>query len=213
MKFCVLGLGRFGYQVATRLAENGMEVLGVDSSETIVASIRDNITQAICMQVHDETSLRSIGVDEMDTVIVAMGENFAGSVLITALLKKKLHIPQVITRAVNEIHRDILLLIGADQIVLPEREVGNSLADNLSLPFRVISRITRNFSISQLKAPALFVGKTLKKIGLTENYRINCVGVRKENDIVPVSKDYIVQEDDLMIIAGSNKDLAHVIAL
>ena len=210
MKFCVLGLGRFGYHVATRLAENGMEVLGVDSSEEIVASIRDNITQAICMRVHDEASLRSIGVDEMDTVIVAMGENFAGSILITALLKKKLAIPLVITRAVSEIHKEILLLIGADQIILPEREIGHSLADNLSLPFQVISRITKNFSISQVKAPQTFAGKTLKKIGLAENYGLNCLGIRRETDIVPVTKDYIVQEDDLMIVAGSNKNLENI---
>ncbi len=213
MKFCVLGLGRFGYQVATRLAENGMEVLGVDNSESIVASIRDQITQAICVQVHDEASLRSIGVDEMDTVIVAMGENFASSILITALLKKRLNIPVVITRAVNEIHRDILLLIGADQIVLPEREVGNSLADNLSLPFTVISRITKQFSIAQIKAPHPFIGKTLKKIGLLEQYRLNCIGVKKEGDIVPVNKEYIVHEDNILIVAGSNKDLTTVAKL
>ena len=100
MKFCVIGLGRFGYQVATALAENGMEVMAIESDEAIVASIRDAVTQAICMQVTDESSLRSVGVDEMDTVIVAMGENFAESILITALLKKRLLTKKVITRAV-----------------------------------------------------------------------------------------------------------------
>ena len=135
MKFCVIGLGRFGYQVATTLAENGMEVMGVDSNELIIASIRDQITQAICIQVSDAVSLRSIGVEEIDTIIVAMGENFAQSILITALLKKRLSIPLVITRAINEIHKEILLLIGADRVVLPEQEIGTKLAYNLSLPF------------------------------------------------------------------------------
>ncbi|MBI2774802.1 TrkA family potassium uptake protein [Candidatus Dependentiae bacterium] len=213
MKFCVLGLGRFGYHVATRLAENGMEVLGVDNNETIVASVRDSITQAICMQVHDEASLRSIGVDEMDAVIVAMGENFAGSILITALLKKRLNVPLVITRAVNEIHKEILLLIGADQIILPEREIGNSLADNLSLPFRVISRIAKNYSISQISAPEKFSGKTIKKIGLQENYHLNCIGIKKDGEIIPVDKDYVVQEGNLLVLAGLNKDLAVVAKL
>jgi trk system potassium uptake protein TrkA len=208
MKFCVLGLGRFGYHVATRLAENGMEVLGVDNNESIVASVRDSITQAICIQVHDEASLRSIGVDEMDTVIVAMGENFAASILITALLKKRLNVPLVITRAVNEIHKEILLLIGADQIILPEKEIGNSLADNLSLPFRVITRITKQFSISQINAPQRFLGKTIKKIGLLENYHLNCIGIKKDGDIITLDKDYIVQENDTLVLAGLNKDLA-----
>src|SRR5256885_2026701 len=103
MKFCVIGLGRFGYQVATGLAEHGMEVMAVDSNEAIVASIRDQVTHAVCMLVVDEVSLRSIGIDEMDTVIVATGENFAQAILITALLKKRLHVPHVIARAINEI--------------------------------------------------------------------------------------------------------------
>ena len=75
-----------------------------------------------------------MGVDEIDTVIVAMGENFAQSVLVTALLKKKLHIKQVIARAINSIHKDILEVVGADQVILPEQDVGIRLADNLSLP-------------------------------------------------------------------------------
>lgn len=208
MKFCVLGLGRFGYHVATTLAENGMEVLGVDSNEIIVASIRDLITQAVCMQVHDESSLKSIGIEEMDTVIVAMGENFAGSILITALLKKKLGIKQVITRAVSEIHKEILLLIGADQIILPEQEIGTRLADKLSLPFTVISRLNKKFAISRISVPQSFIGKTIKKIALHETYHVTCIGIEKNNEeVIPVNKDYLLTAHDYLIVAGSNKDL------
>src|SRR5579862_7229433 len=107
MKFCVIGLGRFGYQVATALAEHGMEVLAIDSNESIVDAIKDNVTQAICMRVRDETSLQSIGIEEMESVVVAMGDDFAESVLITALLKKRLKVPHVVARAIDEIHKEI----------------------------------------------------------------------------------------------------------
>ena len=117
MKFCVIGLGRFGYQVATVLSENGMEVLAIDSNESIVASIRDSVAHAIVMDVTDEASLRSVGVDEIDTVIVAMGEDTSESILITALLKKHLKTPYVITRAIDDIFNWILLLlVGADRM-------------------------------------------------------------------------------------------------
>ena len=96
MKFCVIGLGRFGYQVATVLSENGMEVLAIDSDESIVASIRDFVAHAIVMDVTDETSLRSVGVDEIDTVIVAMGENSTQSILITAYSKNILKHPMLL---------------------------------------------------------------------------------------------------------------------
>jgi trk system potassium uptake protein len=131
MKFCVIGLGRFGYQVATGLSEHGQEIMAIDSNEAIVASIRDQVTHAICMRVTDEASLRSVGIDEINTVIVATGENFAESILITALLKKHLHTPRVIARAINDIHQEILNLVGADEIILPEKEIGMRLADSL----------------------------------------------------------------------------------
>ncbi len=211
MKFCVIGLGRFGYQVAATLAENGMEVLGIDADETIVASIRDRITQAICMRATDEASLRSIGVDEMDVVIVAMGENFAQSVLVTALLKKKLHIPKVIARAINEIHKEILVLIGADQTVLPEQEIGRDLAEALSLPFMEHTRLSENFSISQLPAAKEFIGKTILELPFYDKYHVKCIGVKAGDQIAIVPLDYVIKQGDKLLFAG-NDDALEAIA-
>ena len=213
MKFCVIGLGRFGYQVAITLAENGMEVLGVNDDESVIASIRDLITHAVSLEITDEASLRSIGVDEMDTVIVAMGENFAQSVLITALLKKRLNIPLVISRAGNEIHKEILLLIGADQVVLPEQEIGVKLADNLSLPFSVLSRVTKNYSISQITAPSHFIGKKLDQLDLYNKYHVTCLGLKRDDQIAPIDTKYSIEEDDNLIFAGSNRDLEELAQL
>jgi trk system potassium uptake protein TrkA len=205
MKFGVIGLGRFGYHVATTLAENGMEVLAIDNNEAIVASIRDNVTQAICMRVNDESSLRSIGIDEMDTVIVAMGENFAQSVLVTALLKKHLHIKKVITRAISDIHKEILMLIGADQVILPEKEIGIRLADNLSSSFTDLIRLTPDFFISQITAPKKFVGKTVQELDLFTNYQVHCIGLKKGETITSLEPSYILNAQDKLICAG-NKD-------
>lgn len=213
MKFCVIGLGRFGYRLATTLADNGMEVLGIDSSESIVASIRDQITQAICLRVADEAALRSIGVEEMDTVIVAMGENFAQSILVTALLKKRLNIPTVITRAVSEIHREILKLIGADQVILPEQEVGMRLADSLSYPFAHLMRLTPTFGIIQIPTPTKFVGKTVTSLKLYEKYQSRCIGVKKDEEIVPVGSDYTLNTGETIVLAGTLNKLMTLVKL
>ena len=211
MKFCVIGLGRFGFQVAKGLADNGMEVLAVDSNESIVTSIKDNVTQAICMRVIDETSLRSIGVDEMDTVIVAMGENFAQSILITALLKKRMHIPNVIARAINDIHKEILTIVGADRVVLPEQEIGIKLADRLSLPFTDLIRLSQDFSLSSLKkAPASFVGKKIQDLNLYGTYSVYCIGIKENDSTSIIAPDHIVQETDKLIFAGHNDDLEQI---
>lgn len=132
MKCCVIGLGNFGYSVATTLAHSGNEVLAIDCDMEIVTRIKDSVTHAICMRVTDETTLLSAGIEHVDTVIVGIGEDFAQAVLITALLKKRLRIPHVITRARAELHKEILGLVGADQIVMPEQEIGIRLARSLS---------------------------------------------------------------------------------
>lgn len=213
MKFCVIGLGRFGYRVATTLVDNGMEVLGIDSSESIVASIRDQITQAVCLRVDDEAALRSVGIEEMDAVIVAMGENFAQSILVTALLKKRLNIPFVITRAVSDIHREILKLIGADQVVLPEQEGGIQLADSLSYPYARLIRLTPQFGIAQTKAPEKFVGKTLKALNLYDRYGVRCIGVRKDDEIISVDSNYIIHDDENLVFVGTINKLIAVTKL
>lgn len=203
MKFCVIGLGRLGYRVATTLAENGMEVLAVDRDESIVASIRDQVTQAVCLKIENEAALLSLGVEEMDIVIVAMGENFAESILITALLKKHLNIPRVITRAINEIHKEILKLVGADQVVLPEQEIGVKLADNLSAPYSQLFRLSEDFAIGQVAAPSKFVDKSIESLKLFEKYEIYCIGLKKNEQITPVDQDYIIKAGDRLVCAGN----------
>lgn len=207
MKICVIGVGRFGYHVATKLAEHGVEVLAVDNNESIVANIRDKVTHAVCMRANDEETLRSIGAEEMDTVVVAMGEDFAQSILVTALLKQKLKVPNVIARAVSVVHKDILELIGADYVVLPEQEMGIRLADKLSLRFGNFIRLTENFSISYVHASDRFIGKTVQQLALEEGYHVNFLGKKEHDTINQVPVTYVIEEGDVLAFAGANRDL------
>lgn len=213
MKFCVIGLGRLGYQVAIGLAKNGMDVMAIDSNESIIASIKDDVTQAICMRVTNEESLHSIGIEEIETVIVATGENFAESILITALLKK-MNVPRVIARAVDCIHRDILTVLGADRIILPEQEVGTRLADTLSLPLIDLVRLTPNFSVSPMPAPQKFIGKTLAELApIFAKYQVTFIGIKENETILPPDPDTIIQANDKLVFAGENKHLEKVSGL
>jgi trk system potassium uptake protein len=210
MKFCVIGLGRFGKQLALSLAGHGVEVLAIDKDEAIVNSIRDKVTRAICSTIVDEDSLHDIGIENMDKVIVAMGEDFEQSVLVTALLKTRFKISQVIARSTNAIHDEILKLVGADKVVMPEIYLGKRLAINLSLPFGELMHVTDTFSITMVKAPHVFAGKSISELDLRRSYMITCVAVKKGNEIVLVDSGYIIMENDQLLLAGENKNLAVV---
>jgi trk system potassium uptake protein TrkA len=214
MKVCVIGLGRFGYNVATTLNARGIEVLAIDSNDSIIASIKDYVTQAVCMRVTDEAALRSVGVEEMDLVIVATGENFAQSILITALLKQRLNVKKVITRSINEIHEEIVTLIGADETVIPEQEIGVTLAERLSSPFTEhFFHITPNFFMGQIEAPERFIGKSLEELSLYKNYNVRCVARMVEEDFVPVGSKYIIKEGDMLLFGGKEQDLRKIYKL
>ena len=214
MKVCVIGLGRFGYNVATTLTARGIEVLAIDSSDSIIGSIKDYVTQAVCMRVTDQAALRSVGVEEMDLVIVATGENFAQSILITALLKQKLNVKRVITRTINEIHEEIVTLIGADETITPEQAIGVSLAERISSPFKEhFFHITPNFFMGQIKAPESFIGKSLEDLSLYKNYNVRCVARMEEDDFIPVGSKYVIQENDMLLFGGKEQDLKKIYRL
>ena len=214
MKFCIIGLGRLGRQIALTLSELHMEVLAVDRNESLVSSLRDDITQGICMHIRDEESLRSIGAEEVETAIVTVGENFAQSILITALLKKKLQIPRVITRAIDELHKDILTLIGADEVILPEREFGIEFADRLSSSFSQLTRVAPNFSVSQLKTPSRFVGKKFLELDLYKSYKVYCIGIKQEDGTAKtIAPEHVITQDDTLIFSGSTEDLEAIAKL
>lgn len=210
MKCTVIGLGRFGYQLAVSLADQGMEVMAIDSNEAIIASIRDKVTQAVCLRVTDEESLLTLGIEDMDTVVVSMGEDFAQSILITALLKKHLNVKNVIARAVNKIHENILMLVGADRVVFPERDLGIKLANNLSFSLIEFFQVTERFAITEIITPKSFVGKTISELQLKKSRQVSCIGVKKEGEINLISPDYLVQEKDMLLFAGKNEKLAEL---
>lgn len=208
MKCCVIGLGRFGYQVAITLAENGVEVMAVDSNEEIIELIKDQVTQAICLHVTDEASLRSIGVDEVDVAVVAIGEDLAQSITIAVFLKKGLNIPRVIARAVSDIHKDILKLVGADRVIQPEKEIAVRVADGISASFTDLVRVNKQFSIIQLVASKAIVGKTIEQLDFLSAYNVLCIGIKDNKDLISTLKSsYIVKQNDRLIFAGKTLDL------
>ena len=213
MKFCIIGLGRFGMQVAKSLAENGMEVMAVDSNEAIVASIRDNVTQAICMRVTDEASLRSIGIDEMDTAIIAIGENFAQSILITALLKKRLHIPTVIARATSDIHKEILNIVGADRVILPKKRLVLSSPISSAYLLLTLFALQKTSLEPRLLLQRLLWANHSRDSRYLKQHNVYCVGLQQNDTITTIMPDHIIAKGEKLFFVGNNDDLEKIIKL
>ena len=213
MKFCVIGLGIFGRQVVKTLHENGAEVLAVDTSELHIAAIRHYAAQAVCVKVHDEATLEAIGIDEMDVIIIGIGDDFAQSILIAAILKKRSTKFKVVARATGQLQKEIFKLIGVDQVICPEEEIAVELADTLSYPFTNLARLDANFSIGLIATPANFIGKTIAETLLYHKYGISCFSVKKDDSYQSVDQNYVITKGDLLVVSGNHKKIEELLHL
>ncbi|NBX78586.1 TrkA family potassium uptake protein [bacterium] len=127
MKFCIIGLDAFGQQLAKTISQNGGDILAVDQSEDKINAIQQYVSQAICTTITDKTSLQQIAIEEMDVVIVAVGRDFDQSILICTLLKHYVQTGKVIAKAITEIQRDALKLIGSMKLSVQKYKLLHNL--------------------------------------------------------------------------------------
>jgi trk system potassium uptake protein len=210
-RFAVIGLGKFGGAVARSLFEKGHEVIGIDSSRERVQDLRDEATQAIVADCTDQETLKALGIEDAEAVVVSLGERMDASTLVTLYLKD-LGVKKIVAKAVSEDHGKILALIGATEIVHPERDAAMRVATALGvksileyLPIGV------GFSLVELLAPQEFRGRTLADLQIRATYHVQVVAVKNGDrlDLVP-GGSYEVREGDILVLIGRNEDLAQL---
>ncbi|AAO36760.1 potassium transporter Trk [Clostridium tetani] len=207
-QFVVIGLGRFGTSVAQTLYSLGNDVLAIDSDEDRVQSISENVTHAIQADATDENSLRSIGVRNFDVAVVTIGSDLQASVMAT-LLVKELGVGYTIAKANSELHAKVLYKIGADKVVLPERDMGVRVAHNLvSTNILDYIELSPDFSIAEVISPKEWYGKNLEDLSIRANYGINIVAIKKKEEInvSPTAED-VIEEGDIIVAIGGTDEL------
>jgi len=201
--YVVIGMGRFGSEVARRLYELGCEVLAIDSSNDLVQQVSGEVTQAVVADAQDKEVLRALGVKNFDCGIVAIGGSLTDSVLATMNLKE-LGVPHVVCKAHDETHKKVLLKIGADQVVIPEQENAGRLARSLS-SFNVLDYIelSEDYGIIDVPAPASWVGKSLRELNVRAKVGVNILAIRHDGQInVSPSPDAPIQKADVLVVLG-----------
>ena len=113
--YAVLGLGRYGMAVAKGLADSGAEVLAVDSDEAIVNAATGILPFCKCADVTDPEVIKQLGIGAIDVVIIGIAGGLEASVLAVTLCKEA-GVKTVIAKCASEMHRKILLRVGADQV-------------------------------------------------------------------------------------------------
>ena len=210
-EFAVIGLGRFGSSLALTLAAAGCRVLGIDRDRGIVQNLADDLTQTVALDATDEDALRAIDITAFDAVVVAIGADFESNLMATVALKS-LGVRRVICKALTERQKAILLKVGANQVVLPEHEAGQRLAHSLTSPLLLEQLALGNrHTLSELHAPPSFAGQTLRSIDLRGRFGVTLLAVKRADElIISPSSDHRFAADDLLVIVGTNEQIARV---
>lgn len=210
-QFAVFGLGSFGESIAVSLQRLGCEIIAVDNRMEKIEDISDQVSYAMKADFEDPDVVRSIGARNLDGVIVAVSDDMEASVM-AVLVSKEIGVPYVMAKAKNDLHAKILKKIGADAVVLPEREMGRNLAKSLvSANFADWISLSSEYSIMEIAVPEKWVGKSLLELDVRRNYGVNVVGIKigEEVEVTP-APEMPLEAGMVIILVGANSALQRI---
>jgi len=199
----VIGLGRFGTALAETLGELGIEVMAVDVDQALVDEWADKIPHVRVADATSSTVLTQLGAASFDAIVVAIGTDIEASVLSTAALAD-MGVSNIWAKAITAEHGRILELVGADEVVFPEKEMGERVAHVVTGQVDDYFEIDDGFVLAELKAPRELVGLPLAETDLRAKYQVTVVCIKPEGgSFTYATADTVVGEGDLLVIAGS----------
>lgn len=209
-QYVVLGLGIFGSTIATTLSKGGKEVLAIDRNMACVERIADKVTKAVQADTTDIEQLRALGIEEFDVAIVAIGNQLEASIL-TVMNLRELGVKYILAKARNKQFMQILEKVGADKVVRPEKDMGTKIAKSL-LRNKIVDlvELEGGYSVVEMEAPAMWVGKTLKLLNVRATYDFNVIGIKKgkEDKIkMSIDPDAVIESQDIFLLVAYTENI------
>ena len=203
----VLGLGRFGYSVATKLFEKGVYVTAVDSNYKKVEKIANFVSSAAQGDITEEVAMKSLGINNYDVAIIATGTDIEASIEATLICKDS-GVDKVIAKATSQSHARILKKIGADQIVYPELDTGERLARSLAgSNLLELVQFSNDFSLIEIKAHEDWIGKSLIELDFRKAYKMNVVAFERDGQmLMDIDPSTEIRKGDVLVLIGDNEN-------
>ncbi|ERM57345.1 MULTISPECIES: potassium channel family protein [Vibrio] len=209
-QFAVIGLGRFGLSVCKELQDSGAQVLAVDIDEEKVKEAAAFVSQGIVANCANEETVVELRLDDYDMVMVSIGADVNSSILAT-LVVKEAGAKTVWVKANDKFHGKILSKIGADHIIMPERDMGIRVARKM-LDKRVLEFIDlgSGLAMTEIVIGHKFLGKRLCDLSLCKETDVQVLGFKRGPNLTKApSLDISLEIGDVVIIAGPKTLLAH----
>lgn len=206
-EFIVIGMGRFGTSLAMSLTAYEHEVLAIDGDVKRVQQVSNVLPHVIQLDATDIDALREVGAEDFDTGIVCIGTDFESNLLATVNLRK-LGVRRVISKARTVTQQEVLLRVGADEVILPEHQAGVRLARRLAaIDFVDFLELGQDTGVVEIIAPSSMVGQSLRDANVRQRYGVSVIAIKRGEEVMIAPRaGEAIQEGDILVVLGKIRD-------
>lgn len=208
----VIGCGRFGRNLAITLEKLGNEVMVIDKDEDKINSISSKVTHAIIADVRVTGTLDELGISNFDICIVASSSNYETSIIST-VEAKRIGIANIIAKAKDDIQAMVLEKVGANKVVIPEKDMGVRLANSISNS-NIIDSINLSDEYSLVEIPPIpeWIGKSILEADIRRKHSVNIVAIKNANALeININSNYKIKKSDILLVAGKNDNISKLV--
>jgi trk system potassium uptake protein TrkA len=124
---------------------------------------------------------------------------------------KELRVPRIVTKAGSEDHGKLLRLIGAHEVIFPERESAERLAHRLTSN-DVLQHLPlgEGVSIDEIAPGEEMIGRTLAELGLPRRFNVQVLAVRDALSgqlRANPGAGFRVKDSDSLLVVGDDASL------
>ena len=207
-QFLILGAGKFGRSIAIRLQELDQEVMLVDNDPEVIQRIAEEVKFAVEGDVTHESTLKELGVRNFDVVIVSIGDDMQASIMTTILLKE-MGVGHIVCKAESELHAKVLYKIGADRVVIPEKEMGIRIAQNLvNKNILDFINLSDEYTIVEMPVRPDWAEKTVQQLDLRREHGLNIIAIKHGTDFtIRITPQTVLHQGDIILVIGETAEI------
>ncbi len=198
----VIGLGRFGFNLAVTLCKAGKDVIVVDNDPKKIKEISEYTENAFLVDELNTTTLTESGIKNCDTVIVGIGETIDIGILAT-LNVIQLGVKKVIAKAITPEQGCVLEKIGAE-VVYPEKDMAVRLAKRLISPqtMEFIS-LSDEIDITEIVLTERVNDISVFDLDIRKKFGLNIIAIKHNDEIITeISPNTMLYTNDNLVVIG-----------
>lgn len=200
MYIVIMGGGRVGLNLASKLIENGNDVTVIEKNEDLCSNAAAELDAlVICGNGTDTKILKEANIEDAEVFVAATGNDEAN--LLSSILVKDYSNSKVIARVSDPSHEEAFQKVGIDSVVSPELTAASYLEKLITRP-KVADLIVVGKGDAEILDLTVknkkIIGKEIREISPTDDYII--AALHNNGELTIPRENMILTEDNKVSI-------------